>query len=613
VRFLAERPEFAGIGKATALKLWEAFGSELYAILGSGDAGRLADVLPPTQALIACDAWRHQQALADCVVFFDEHGIDRKVASRAVSFWGDGAVAKLRDNPYRLLTVCTWASVDRVARQLGLARDDRRRLVGAIEAAVYDRLDRKHTATPEARLLADVAARLRCGEDGSRLALGEALADGAVVASPSGYQPAGAAHMERFIEGRIREMSRRDGGRRDLFIGTATPAEVDACMDGALSGETGALTAGQRAAVRLAISERFAVLTGGAGVGKTTCLRAINAAARYFGHHVVQLALAGRAAQRMADATGQPARTIASWLRAATQGKAETGPHTLMIVDEASMLDLPTTYRLLFHMHRDARLLLVGDVAQLPPIGFGLVLHGLVGCMGVPQLELTEILRSREATGIPSVSRSIREGVVPPLPAYGPGTGGCSFIASSPEDVAAHVARIRRDLAREEVQVVGSVYGGPAGIDALNARFHAANAAGKPTAGRFAADDPVIWTVNDHERGLWNGSMGVVLDVAVGSLTVRLDGKMVVLDAGELGSLDLAYAVSTHKAQGSQFDTVIVPVVRSRLLDRTLLYTAVTRAVRRVVVVGSQTAFEEAVVTPPASLDRDVGLDVARA
>ena len=567
-------------------------------------------MLPLTQALIACDAWRHQQALADCVVFFDEHGIDRKVAARAVSFWGDQAVAKLRENPYRLLTVCPWASVDRVARQLGFARDDRRRLVGGVEAAVYDRLDRKHTATPEARLLADVAARLGCGPDGSRAALGEAVADGAVVGSEAGYQPAGAAHMERFIEDRVREMSRPDGGRRDLLIGTATPADVDAYLDGASAGGAGALTSGQRDAVRLAMSGRFALLTGGAGVGKTTCLRAINATATHFGHHVVQLALAGRAAQRMADATGQPARTIASWLRAAMQGKADTGAHTLMVVDEASMLDLPTTYRLLFHVHRDARLLLVGDIAQLPPIGFGLVLHRLVGCAGVPQVELTEILRSREASGIPSVSRSLRDGTVPALLAYGPDAGGCSFIGSSPEDVAGHVARIRRDLAGEEVQVVGSVYGGPAGIDALNARFHAANAVGKQVLGRFAEGDPVIWTVNDHGRGLWNGSMGVVLEVAGESLTVRLHDKEVVLQTGELGSLDLAYAVSTHKAQGSQFGTVVVPVVRSRLLDRTLLYTAVTRAVRRVVLVGSRTAFEEAVVNPPASLDRDVGFQM---
>lgn len=610
VRFLAERPEFAGVGKATAQKLWERFGHELYRILGSGDVVRLAEAMPTTQAEIVCDAWRHQQAVADCIVFFDEHGIDPQVARKAVAFWGDEAVTKVRDNPYRLLTICSWAQVDGLARKLGFDPADSRRLVGAVEAALYDRLDSKHTATPESRILGTVEALLHCNTVTAQAAIDEAVADGAAVPSHAGFQPAGAAYMERFIEGRLRSMAASAGQKRDLFMGTATAADVNGFLDRVPASQGHGLTDEQRSAVRLSLSEPFSLVTGGAGVGKTTCLRAINAAARHFGHHVYHLALAGRAAQRMADATGQPARTIASWLRAAAEGRAETGPHTLVVVDEASMLDLPTTYRLLFHMHEDARLLLVGDVAQLPPIGFGLVLHRLVGNPAIPRVELTQILRSSESTGIPAVSRAVRDGRVPVLPPYSAMQEGCSFIDALPMEIVDQVGRIRDSLAGCEVQVVASIYGGPAGIDAINSFFHRANACGKPTVGRFASGDPVIWTVNDHQRALWNGSMGSITAVAGASVSARLDGRDIELDIRDLASLELAYAISTHKAQGSQFDTVIIPLVRSRLLDRTLLYTALTRAVRRVVLVGSRSAFENAVLSKPASLARNVALSV---
>jgi exodeoxyribonuclease V alpha subunit len=360
----------------------------------------------------------------------------------------------------------------------------------------------------------------------------------------------------------------------------------------------------------MALLRRCSLMTGGAGVGKTSCLRAVVDAARHFGLHIWQLALAGRAAQRMSEATGAPAQTIASWLAAAADGKAETGTKVLVIVDEASMLDLPTTYRLLFHMHPSARLLLVGDVAQLPPIGFGLVLHRLALGTTVPRTELTLILRSTEATGIPAVSRAVRDGILPDLPAYVPGLEGCSFLEADPDDVVRAIRRVRDDLQGVEVQVVGSVYAGTAGIDAVNATFHAANAIGKPSLGRFAPGDPVIWTANDRVRGLWNGSMGTVTDIRAGKLCLVLDGRQVEIGADDLDRLDLAYAVSTHKAQGSQFDTVVVPAVRSRLLDRTLLYTALTRGVRRVVVVGCRTTLERAVLRPPWSLARDVAFMV---
>lgn len=608
--FLARRSEFAGVGPATARRLWDTFGEDLYRILGGGDLDRLAEVLPRTQAEIVIDAWQLQQAVADTVVFFDEHGLDTRVARKAVDFWGDGAVAKLRENPYRLLTVCPWRQVDRVAERLGLAVDDERRFVGAVEAALYERLDANHTLTSEFLLAARVAGLLGGCPDDARRALAAAVADGAAIQSEAGYQPAGAAYTERYIEARLRGLLAKPARQKDLFAGRARSGDLEDFLSHYQTSQAHSLTEEQQNAVRLAMAHRFAILTGGAGVGKTATLRAIHQAARRFGYEVWQLALAGRAAQRMADATGQKAQTIASWLGAARDGLVQTGAHSFVIVDESSMLDLPTMYRLLWHLSEDAKLLLVGDVAQLPPIGYGLVLHRLVRSPSIPRVELTRILRADEETGIPTVSRAIRSGTVPGLPPYSRGASGCSVIGCRDDDVIDWIEAIRADLPDDEVQVIAATYRGPAGIDAINNHFHSFNAHGKPRISRFAVGDPVIWLVNDYERSLWNGSMGVIEELTHGQLTVRLDGQLVVLGPEDLKNLDLAYAISCHKAQGSQFGTVIVPVVPSVLMDRALLYTAVTRAQQRVILVGDRVILETAIRKPAASLARNVALTV---
>ncbi|MBL6078190.1 AAA family ATPase [Belnapia sp. T18] len=543
-------------------------------------------------------------------MFFDEIGLDNRLARKAVEFWGDEAVAKLRENPYRLLTICPWSQVDRCARLLGVMADDERRLIGAVETSLYERLDQKHTVTLEKPVLLRVGNLLGTTREVAGHALTLAVRDGAAVPGGEGFQPAGAAYAERFIERRIAGLLATSERQQDLFVGKAASTEVDEAVQEYDASAAHRLTDEQQAAVRMVMSSRVSILTGGAGVGKTTCLRAINIIARRFGLNVIQLALAGRAAKRMADATGQSAQTIASWLREAATGRQPTGPRSLIILDEASMLDLPTMYRLLWRLHEEARLLLVGDVGQLPPIGYGLVLHCLVESDTIPRIELTRILRASETTGIPMVSRAIRDGVLPPLLPYEPGQEGCSFVPCRPDRVVEAIERIRGDLDGQDVQIISAAYGGPAGIDAVNTHFHRFNAHGKPRFRRFTVGDPVIWLKNDYARGLWNGSMGMVIGIDGGHLQVRLDGQEFDLDADDLDDLDLAYAISCHKAQGSQWGTVIVPLVQSYLMDRVLLYTALTRAQRRLILVGDFGLLERVVSRPPASIARSVGLAV---
>lgn len=606
VDFLASRPQFVGVGKATANRLWERFNEELYSILGDGDLDRLAEVMDRNHAAIVIDAWRAQQATADCVVFFDEHGIENRLATKAVDFWGDRAVRSILDNPYRLLTVCSWKQVDDVALRLGMSKDDPRRLVAAVEGVLYDRLDRKHTWCARSTLVKLTAERLRLSHQAAEEAIENAVQDGAAIPIDKGYQPAGAAYMERYIEDRIRRHIARTV-TSDLFLDGIPAAQVDAFL---LSfGSSVRLTEEQAAAVKMVVANTFSLLTGGAGVGKTTALRAINAAARHFGMKVYQLAVAGRAASRMSTLTGQPAQTIASWLRAAADDKIEVGRHTLVIIDEASMLDLPTLYRILFYLPEDAPLLLVGDTAQLPPIGFGLTLHRLVLENAVPKIELTKILRASEATGIPQVSVSIREGRPQKLAEYVGASKGCSFFSADPHQMLDCLEDILHDLAGEEVQIVAATYGGVAGIDAINRHFHQRNRErGQSSQFGLAVGDPCIWLVNDYDRRLWNGSMGQVTGFDGQNVLVTFDGTHHRVSTSELDRLELAYCISVHKAQGSQFANVLVPVQATKNLDRAMLYTAITRATDRVVVLGSRHVYDDAAKSPPVSIKRDVSL-----
>jgi exodeoxyribonuclease V alpha subunit len=608
VDFLASRPEFAGIGKATARRLWERFGEDLYTILSDGDDLRLSVVLHPSQAQILVDAWRSELATTACVVFFDQHGIDPKIASKAVEFWGEEAVQKIRDNPYRLLTVCRWDQVDRTARAVGIAERDDRRLVAAVESVLYDRLDRKHTWSPHCLVLEETARRLRADRVTAEIAVSLAVDDRAAIPVLGGYQPAGAAFMERFIESRIQRHIDAKGDRGDLFLGTFDHDQIDAFLESFGNAHAGALTEEQAAAVRMVLSNTFSMLTGGAGVGKTTALRAINAAARAFGFKVYQLALAGRAAQRVAESTGQPAQTIASWLAGVRDGRIEVGTHTLVVIDEASMLDLPTLYRILFYVPETTPLLLVGDVAQLPPIGFGLTLHRFVEYGAIPKTERTRILRADETTGIPRASSAIRRGEPVSLPRYSAETKGCSFIPAAAGDIPHWMEDVRNDLHGEEVQIIAASYAGPAGIDAINRYFHSLNAIGKPTFGQFAQGDPCIWAVNDYDRHLWNGSLGRITRVAPASLTAEFGGIPHDIGAAELDRISLAYCISVHKAQGSQFANIVMPVTPTFNFDRTMLYTGLTRAVRRVILIGSEPALVKAIMEPPRSLKRDVAL-----
>jgi exodeoxyribonuclease V alpha subunit len=516
-----------------------------------------------------------------------------------------------------MLAFSAWKEVDRMAHSLGLTDDDPRRQIAAVEACLYRRLDANHTLTSAGVLVGDVAAALRCGEPAARAAIDRASREQAIIAAAHGYQPVGAAVMESVVAGYFRELlAGVPGPQRNLFSGNLASIiaeSIERCQSNAGM----QLNVAQRRAVEMAVHHPLSVLTGGAGTGKTTVLRVIHDIAERIGVTVLQMALSGRAAQQLRGATGREASTIAAFLHAAARGLVDPASEPLIIIDESSMLDLPLTYSLVRALPVGARLLLVGDPYQLPPIGFGLIFHVLAACPNVPKVELVEIHRQARSSGIPQIAQTVRQGVVPRLADFTGCTRGVNFIETADDGIMDSLLRVLTEWSEcDDVQILGVIKRGANGVRAINVTMHAYSSATKKKLDgwNLAEGEPIIYLVNDYRRGLWNGSLGridhVMSSTGRRSLVCSLDGAEHELREEDFQHVDLAYAITVHKAQGSQFKRVIVPVTRSRLLDRTLIYTALTRGIEQVVFIGDRDAFERAIIAPPHSQERQVGFSM---
>lgn len=622
--YIANDKEFRGIGMALAARLAERFGRHLRDALRDRDAEVVA-ILGHDVAETAFAAFQLRAEEAGMIDWLEEKGIASVVgvpkAIRIARCWGSEGVAALKENPYLLLAFLPWKDVDSIARALGFAPADPRRAAAAVEAILYERLDKNDTwvaqhdvETGVAKLLNSVAAPVGGQEP---RAIDVAVESGGACRLGNGLQPFGAAVMEEAIAQHV-ATALSSSVYHDLLTPLPVAGDLAAQIDKFQKCQPHALTDKQSEAIRIALTNRIMVLAGYAGSGKTTSLRGICEIAEAQGRELHLMALSGRAAQRMQLATGRPARTIAGFLQAVAGVNGSQLPSAAMvIVDEASMLDLPTLWRIM-KVLGDANLVLVGDPAQLPPIGFGLTFHVLCDTPAVPSVVLDRVMRQSTETGIPRVADAVRNGQVSSLSAFTGATHGVSFVECGEGEVVDVISDIGGMLKASgvelgETQIIAPVKAGPSGIGAINRHFHcvrqlARNAEPFPGRDDIAGGDPIIWTRNDWDRELMNGSMGRLHSVADGVAHATLDGKAFDLTAADAERVALAYAISVHKAQGSQWRRVIVPVFSSKLLDRTLLYTAVTRATEQVILVGDKTALEQAITRAPRSLERSIGL-----
>lgn len=623
--WLARDRDFRGIGPALATRLHDAFGSRLRDALLNRNP-RIVEILGEELATATFGVFDFKAPEADVAAWLDEQGIAAIVghgtAITIARCWGGVAVGALAENPYLLTAFLPWHVVETVAEVLGVPRNDQRRWIAAVEATLYAKLDAGHTFAAESDVEAGAAELLHGGAalagspaNGLKGLVDAAVESGAAVRIEGGVQPFGAAYMEEETARWVADAAVASP-RTDLFARSVDAEGAARLIDAFKAGRPHALTERQRAAIATAVMHRVTLLAGYAGSGKTTALRGLCEVAEALGRDLHLMALSGRAARRMTEATDRPARTIAGFLRQAA-GQPPI-PSSMVVIDEASMLDLATLWRIVSAVG-DASLVLVGDPAQLPPIGFGFTFQPFYDARhGLPRVVLDRVLRQSEDSGIPALAEAIRFGRLPELPLFAGRRPGMSFLPCDASNAADTIARIGRTLVsegarREDMQVLGPIRSGPAGIEAINRRFHETKQRSRgevrfPGRNDIGRDDPVIWTRNDWERELVNGSLGRIDGILRDTVEATIDGRPYELSAADAGSLELAYAISVHKAQGSQWPIVVVPVFPSRILDRTLVYIAITRATRQIVLVGQHEALRRAVERPSSAGARSVGI-----
>jgi exodeoxyribonuclease V alpha subunit len=607
-----------GVGRHFARALVAAFGPEVFDVIERTPA-RLREVegIGPMRAERIVGAWNAQKAVRDIMVFLHSHGVGTSRAARIFRTYGPEAVRLIRENPYRLaadIHGIGFLTADRVAAQLGIEKTAPIRARAGITYALTEALDDGHCGLPAADLERRAAGLLEIPDAIVRAALGAELAVGSVVAATSRGTAcvflSGLHAAERGIAARLARLAH---GRPPW------PAiDVDKALPWVQQRLGLELAPTQADALRRAVGSKVLVITGGPGVGKTTLTRAILAVLRAKGVRPALCAPTGRAAKRLSEVTGIEAKTIHRLLEIdARTGRFrhdERDPLAchLLVVDETSMVDVPLMHALLRAVPPAAAVLLVGDVDQLPSVGPGQVLADIIDAGVTPVVRLTEVFRQAAESRIIVNAHRINRGDMPELT---PGEGSTDFYfvdAADPEDGARkllHIVqeRIPRRFGFEpvrDIQVLCPMNRGALGARSLNLALQKLlNPGAAPRVERFgwtfAPGDKVMQIENDYDKDVYNGDVGFVssIDEDAGLMVVAFDGRPVTYDLDEVDRLVLAYAFTIHKAQGSEYPAVVIPVTTEHylMLQRNLIYTGVTRGKRLVVLVGQRRALAIAV------------------
>jgi exodeoxyribonuclease V alpha subunit len=629
-----------GIGPKMAERIVDHFGQATLEVIEQAP-GRLVEVpgLGPKRTGMITAAWEEQRAIKEVMVFLQGVGVSTSLGVRIYKTYRDEAIEVVRREPYRLagdVWGIGFKTADQIAQRLGIPHDSPQRVKAGLQFALSEASDDGHCYLPETELVAKATGLLGVDGELAGRCLEELVAEEGVVAEPlpADVSPDGPEGMGRravwLVPFHRAEVALAGGLLRLLQapvdrLGGFQAVDWTVALDwlGRSMGVT--LAPEQAAAVRLALTERVAVLTGGPGCGKSYTVRALVALARAKRAKVVLAAPTGRAAKRLSELAGLEAATLHRLLQLRPGGDAAFDRDhpldaDLVVIDETSMLDVLLANKLVKAVASGAHLLLVGDVDQLPSVGAGEVLRDLLAAERLPRVRLTKVFRQAQRSGVVTNAHRINAGQ-PPI------TRGLDDFFLFPQDEPDQVADLVVDIvanrlprrfgldAAREVQVLCPMHRGPAGAGVLNERLQAAltpaceGLAERRFGGRvYRVGDKVMQVRNNYDKGtagVFNGSVGVVtaLSLEDSELRVRLDeDEEVAYGFDELDELTHAYAVSIHRSQGSEYPCVVVPLTMSAwlMLQRNLLYTAVTRAKRVVVLVGSRRALAKAVRTQGA-------------
>jgi exodeoxyribonuclease V alpha subunit len=661
-----------GVGPVTAHRIVKQFGLDTLTIIEE-QPERLVEVpgVGPKRMELIRKAWLEQRAIKEVMLFLQSHGVSTSLATKIYKTYGDDAIQIVRSDPYRLardIFGIGFLTADKIAQSLGMPEDAPERAAAGIAYALNQASEEGHVFLPTSELVKQAAELLGLSPALIGMGLARLWNEGQVkvapgpggeaiepqpsfVAEPRLVAEQGQLYAVRTVEetqqllaeehavyltslyfsevGTARHLYRllREGESRLAVFARYRPADWSRVLKEAERSSGFPLAPQQQQAVQAVLTHRITVLTGGPGTGKTTTVRTIIELCRHEHKRVLLAAPTGRAAKRLAETTGQEAKTIHRLLEfkpgeglAFQRNEGNPLDGDLLIVDEASMLDLPLTHHLLKAIPPGMHLLLVGDIDQLPSVGVGNVLKDIIAALESKEapagraavIRLQTIFRQKAGSLIIANAHRINAGQMPIID-NSAATDFFLFRTEMPERAAELCVELvteriprRFGIPPEEIQVLAPMHRGVAGVAALNAALQRAlNPPGPDHPERtigsrvYRVGDRVMQIRNNYDKDVYNGDIGRIaaLDPIFHTVTVVFDGRPVRYEFLELDELTHAYAISVHKSQGSEFTAVVIPILTSHymMLQRNLLYTAVTRARRLVVLVGQPRAIAMAV------------------
>lgn len=608
-----------GIGPHFAKKLTKAFAESVFDVIEQTPEKLLE--LPGIgrkRMERVVSAWADQKVIREIMVFLQSYGVGTSRAVRIFKTYGNDSIAKVSENPYRLaldIRGIGFKTADVIAMNLGIKKDSPLRAQAGVRHALQELSDEGHCACERERLSQLAASLLEIEQDICRTAISAEIELGNLIceeinekslvylAALYRAESSVATHLLRLREGDA-PWSQVDALKAISWVETKEQIE---------------LSLSQKEAVKKALISKVLVITGGPGVGKTTLVNSILKIVKAKNARVILSAPTGRAAKRLSESTGLEAKTIHRLLEfdpkefQFKKNKDNPLDSDLLVVDEASMIDVVLMNQLLRAVPDESSLLLVGDVDQLPSVGPGSVLADIIASEQIPVVRLTEIFRQAASSKIIVNAHRINEGKMPLKSEAACDLTDFYFIeAKTPEEIndkLMHVikdripSRFKLDPVRD-VQVLTPMNRGGLGSRSLNIELQKLlNTNDSPKLNKygtiFGVGDKVIQTVNNYDKEVFNGDIGTIcsIDLEESQLQIEFDGRKVEYESHELDEVSLAYAASIHKSQGSEYPAVVIPLATQHymMLERNLVYTAVTRGRKLVVIIGQANALAMAV------------------